>query len=230
MQLRILVAALFAPTLALTACDGSLSTGTTNSNNATVRFVNATSTSLDIASNGAVSSGNGALGYGNSSSCITVDATSSGLAVRQTGTSVALAGFTPTFQIGGNYTVIAYQGAVGAIQFATVSNAYTPATGQGGLRVFNAGAVGSSYDVYVTAPGAALGTSSVNNIGVGSGSSYFNVNATSAQEIRITNAGSPTVLVDVPSQTFVSGQNATLVIAPPVTGAPVPRVFLVSGC
>jgi hypothetical protein len=36
--------------------------------------------------------------------------------------------------------------------------------------------------------------------------------------------------LDVGTQTFVSGQNAMLVIAPPVAGATALRAFLVPGC
>jgi hypothetical protein len=231
MQVRTLKLAALLPVLALAACDTNNTTGTgSNNNNATVRFINATTTSLDIASSGTVTSGNGALGFGNSSSCMTVDATSSNLAVRQTGTSTALSGFTPSFQAGGNYTVVAYTGAGGATQFATVSNAFTPSSGQGGLRVFNAGVVGSNYDIYVTAPGAALGTTSANNIGFGAGSSFFNVNAGTSQQVRITNAGSQSVALDVGNQTFTAGQNATLIIAPPAPGSTTLRSFIVAGC
>jgi hypothetical protein len=219
------------PMLALAACDSDNSVGTVGTgNNATVRFINATSTSLDIASAGTVTNGNGALSFGTASTCLTVDASSSNLTVRQTGTSTPLTAFTPSFQAGGNYTVIAYPGTAGTGQFATVSNAFTPSTGQGGLRVFNAAGAGTNYDVYVTAPGAALGTSNVNNVGFGSGSSYFNVATTSAQQIRITNAGSQAVVLDVGNQTFTAGSNVTLVIAPPIAGSATPRAFLVQGC
>jgi hypothetical protein len=219
------------PMLALAACDSDSSVGTVGtSNNATVRFINATSTSLDIANAGTVATGNGALSFGTASTCMIVDATNSNLAVRQTGTSTALTGFTPSFQAGGNYTVIAYPGVGGVAQFATVSNAFTPSAGQGGLRVFNAAGAGTNYDVYVTAPGAALGTSNVNNVGFGAGSSYFNVSGTTAQQVRITNAGSQAVVLDVGNQTFTSGANTTLVIAPSIAGSVTPRAFLVQGC
>lgn len=226
------VGAALVPMLALAACDSdsSLGVGGGADTNATVRFINASSMSLDIASGGTVATGNGALSFGTASTCMSVDATTPNLAVRQTGTSTALPGFTPTFQAGGSYTVIAYPGATGTGQFAVVSNAFTPTTDQGGLRVFNAAGSGTSYDVYVSAPGAALGASNVNNVGFGSGSSYFNVTTTSAQQIRITNAGSQTVLLDVGNQTFTTGVNATLVIAPPIAGSTVPRAFLVQGC
>ena len=84
-----------------------------------------------------------------------VDATNSGLAVRQTGTSNALPGFTPAFQAGGNYTVIAYPGTGGTGQFAIVSNAFTAASRPGRTAgVQRRRGAASNYDVYVTAPNA----------------------------------------------------------------------------
>ena len=232
MQVRTLViAGAMIPALALAACDSDSSLGTVGaSNNATVRFVNATTTSLDVASGATVATGNGALNYGTSSTCMSVDATNSNLAVRQTGTSTALTGFTPSFTAGGNYTVIAYAGAGGTTQFATVSNAFTPTAGQGGLRVFNAAGAGTNYDVYVAAAGAALGTPNVNNIGFGTGSSYFNVNATAAQQVQVTTAGTQTVVLVAGGQSFMAGTNATLVLTPPLAGTTAPRAFLVQGC
>jgi hypothetical protein len=219
-------------TLALGACDsdGRLGVGAGSAGRATVRLINATAMSLDIATAGAVPTGNGALGFGTSSTCISVDAVSPNLVVRQTGTSTVLAGLAPSFQSGGNYSVIAYQGAGSTAQFAVLSNAFTPSTGQAGLRVFNGASAGSSYDVYVTTPGAALGTSRVNNVGFGSGSSYFNVGTTAAQQVRITSAGSQTVVLDVGNQTFTAGSNTTLVIAPATPGSLTPRAFFVQGC
>jgi hypothetical protein len=232
MRFRTLSAALLVPALALAACNSDNSTGIIDtSKNATVQFINASNTSLDIATNGTVANGGGALSYGIASNCMSVDATNSGLTVRATGTSTPLTGFTPAFTAGGNYTVIAYPGTAGATQFVTVSNAFTPTTGQAGLRVVNVGAVGSNYDVYVTAPGAQLGTSSANNVGVGTGSSYFNVSATSAQHIAVTNAGSQTVVLDFGnSNTFTAGKKSTLVITAPAPGSSSPRGFIIGGC
>jgi hypothetical protein len=229
LQFRRLAFALLASSVALVACGDDDVTGT-DANNATVQFINATAVSLDVAQGGTVATGNGALSYGTTSLCITTDATNSNLTVRQTGTSIPLTGFTPAFQPGGNYSVIAYPGAAGTIQFGTVSNAFAPSAGQGGLRVFNAATAGSSYDVYVSAPGASSATAGANNVGYGSGSSYFNVVAGTAQQVRITNAGSQTVVLDVGNRTFTAGQNVTLVISPPITGSPAPRAFYVTGC
>jgi len=230
LQLRRLALALLASSVALVACGGGDVTGT-DANNATVQFINATAVSLDVAQGGTVATGNGALSYGTTSLCIVTDATNSNLAVRQTGTSTPLPGFTPAFQPGGNYSVISYPGAtVATIVFATVSNAFTPTAGQGGLRVFNGAGAGTSYDIYVGTPGGSTATAGANNVGFGSGSSYFNVAAAIPQQVRITNAGSQTVVVDVGNHTFTAGQNVTLVIAPPLTGSPVPRAFYATGC
>lgn len=230
MQLRTLALALAAASVALAACDDDDDITGLSANNATVQFINATALSLDIAQGGTVATGNGALSYGTTSTCITADATSSNLAVRQTGTSTALAGFTPTFLAGGNYSVIAYPGAGATTLFATVSNAFTPTAGQGGLRVFNAAGAGTSYDIYIGAAGGTATTLVANNVGSGSGSSYFNVAAGSGQQVRITNAGSQAVVLDTGSRTFTSGQNVTLVIAPPTAGSTTPRAFFVVVC
>lgn len=229
MQLRTLALALVASSVTLAACGSDNVTGA-DANTATVQFINATQQSLDIAQGGVVATGNGALSYSTTSLCIVTDASNSNLAVRPTGTSTTLPGFTPAFQPGGNYSVIAYPGSPGVIQFGTVSNAFTPSAGQGGLRVFNAAAAGTSYDVYVSAPGASSATAGANNVGYGSGSSYFNVVAGTAQQVRITNAGSQAIVLDVGNRTFTTGQNVTLVIAPPLTGSPAPRAFYVTGC
>jgi hypothetical protein len=228
MQFRSLALALLASSVSIAACDDDV-TGPSSSSKATVRFINATSTSLDVGQDGTVATGNGALAYGTFSNCLTVDPSDANVGVRQTGTSTALAGFTPAFQPGGNYSVVVYPGAGGTTQFTTVANAFTPAAGQGGLRVFNAAGAGTNYDIYVGTPGAALGSPAANNIGYGGGSSYFNVATSAAQQVRITNAGSQTVVLDAGNRSFAVGQNATLVIAPPTTGS-TPRAFYVNGC
>jgi hypothetical protein len=232
MQLRTLGLALLASSsVALSACDNRSDVTGVNANNATIQFINATTASLDVAQGGTVATGNGALSFGTTSLCISADASNSNLAVRQTGTSTALPGFVPAFQAGGNYSVIAYPGAGGTTtQFATLSNAFTPASGQGGMRVFNAAGAGTSYDIYVSAPGASSATSVANNVGFGSGSSYFNVPAGSTQQVRVTNAGTQPVVLDAGNRTFTAGQNVTLVIAPPLTGSPAPRAFYATGC
>jgi hypothetical protein len=83
--------------------------------------------------------------------------------------------------------------------------------------------------VYVTAPGAALGTTSATGIGFGTTSGLINV-AAGTQQIRFTTTGTQTVAINAGSLTFTAGQNAVLVIAPPAPGTTALRTFLVAAC
>ena len=233
-------AALVATTAALAACSAGDNTlglgtgggGTTDTlSNARIRFVNATATSFDVATGGNVTTGNGGIAYASSSTCISANATTPNLAVRAAGTSNAVPGIATAYQSGVSYTVIAYTGANGATQFATLADTYTPAAEQTGFRVFNAGSATSSYDVYVTAPGTSLATAQPTFFAAtaGTSSNFVGVSTTGSQQVRITNAGSKTVLVDLGNVAFASGQNVTLVITAPQTGT-APRTFLAAGC
>jgi hypothetical protein len=241
MRARTLITVLLVSTATLAACssDNTLGLGVAGSsngadtlNNARIRVVNATATSLDVATNGTVSAGNGALGFGTSSSCISVVAANPSLTIRLAGTTTTVPGFTPAFLSGVDFTVIAYPGAGGVTQFVTVSNTFTPAADQAAMRVFNAAAAVTSFDVYVTTPGISLATSvaSANSVSSGTGSFYFNVPGGTTQQIRVTPAGSSTLLLDVGNVTLDAGKTVTLVIAPPVSGSTVLRAFLVAGC
>ena len=242
MHVRTLVAAaLVATTATLAACSAGDNTlglggggggGTTDTlSNARIRFVNATATSYDVATGGSVATGNGGIAYGTSSTCISTNATTPNLAVRVAGTSNVVPGFATGYQSGVSYTVIAFTSASGTTQFATIADTYTPAAGEIGFRVFNAAAASSSYDVYVTAPGASLATTppTFSAVTAGTNSTFTGVSTTSSQQVRITATGSKTVLADLGNVAFATGQNVTLVIAAPVTGT-APRTFLAAGC
>jgi hypothetical protein len=95
--------------------------------------------------------------------------------------------------------------------------------------VVNLAAGAGSYDVYVTAPGAALGTASATGISFGTASGLISVTPGS-QLIRLTNAGTQTVVFAIGGTTFTAGQNQVLVIAPPAAGSTVPRTFVVTAC
>src|SRR2546423_6530834 len=213
---------------ALIACADSTRTGS----NATIRFVNATNSSLDLATGagGTVATGNSNLGYSGSGTCTTVDALAPNIDVRQAGTTHSVsANFTPSFVGGANYLVVAYPGFGGATQYANISTSVAPATGQAGLRVVNLASGSGAFDVYVSAPGAALGTASATNIGFGTTTGLINV-AAGTDLIRLTTAGTQTVTLNAGNQTFTAGQNSLLVIAPPATGTTALRTFLVTGC
>ena len=234
------LATLIAASATLAACSGDnvLGLGTagggTNTDtlsNARVRFVNATATSYDIATGGTVGTGNGGIGFGSVSSCLSTNATTPNLSVRAAGTSSIVSGFPTAFQIGSTYTVVAYTSG-GTTQFATIADASTPGAGQIGVRVFNAGAAGTSYDVYVTAPGTALSSTapSAGSVLSGTSSEVFQVTTSAPQQVRVTARGSTSVLLDLGHIAFAAGQNVTLVIAPPASGTTALRGFVVAGC
>ncbi len=213
---------LFKPVIKATVTDGTLT-------NAKIRLANATATPLNLLQNGTALTGASSIAFGASSSCSSVNAATPLLSVTQAGSTTALTGFAPALTAGNSFNFVAYPNAAGAVQFATLSNTYTPTAGQAGLRVFNATSSAAGYDVFVTAAGAALGTATTSNTLAGASSSFVSVPA-GASQVRVTGTGSTTVLLDAGAQTFTAGQNATLIIAPPAVGTTVPRAFLVSGC
>jgi len=240
----LLVAALVAASTTLVACssDNVLGLGVAGTggpgtdpdtlNNARIRFVNATAVSLDVATGGVVNAGNGAIVFGTTSSCITTNATSPNLSVRISGTNTTVPTFTPGYQIGVNYTVIAYPGSGSGIRFATLNDTFTPPSGESGFRVFNGDNVGTSYDVYVTAPGVPVTAASpaAPSVLSGTASTFSGVSTTVNQRVSITPAGSKSVILDVGNVAFVAGLNITLVIAPPLPGSATPRTFLAASC
>lgn len=207
-------------------------TGGDTLTSARVRIANATAMILDVASNGVVSAGNAAIAFGMSSNCTLTNAQTPGLSVRVSGTLTAVPGLATSYQSGVNYTVIAYPNAVGTTQFATIADTFTPVAGQSALRVFNAGLLGTSYDVYVTDPGQSLATvpPTFNNVAAGTFTTFGNLSAGTSRQTRITSAGSKVVLLDLGSSTLVAGQRVTLVIAPPLLGTTTLRSFFVTGC
>jgi hypothetical protein len=197
--------------------------------NATVRLINATNSTLNFLQNGTALSGGSSLLFGTSSACGSVNATTPLLTVTLLGTTTPLTGFTPALTAGNSFSIAAFPTATGGVQFSTLSNTFTPASGQAGLRVFNGSGSATGFDVFVTAPSAALGTATVANVLGGASSAFVSVPAGSSQ-IRITSVGSTTVLLDLGAQSLPAVQNTTLVIAPPATGSTTIRAFLVAGC
>ncbi|HEY9230255.1 MAG TPA: DUF4382 domain-containing protein [Gemmatimonadaceae bacterium] len=195
---------------------------------ATIRFSNATDAPLTLLQSNNPLTGATALAFGTSSVCSSVNATTPLLSVIQVGSTTPLTGFTPTLAVGTSYVLLAYPSGA-ATQFATLTNTFTATAGQGGLRVFNATGGATALDVFVTATGAPLGTATVANAANGVASAFVSVPAGS-QQIRVTNTGSTTVLLDMGAQTLTAGQNATLVIAPPAAGSTTPRAFIIAGC
>ncbi len=234
------VTVLVVASAALAACssDNVLGLGLPGGNSgdtlstAHVRIGNATATSFDVASKGVVYAGNAGISFGLSSNCTPVNALAPDLSVRVAGTLTSLPGLAATYQIGVNYTVIAYPGALGGTTFATISDAFTPVASQSALRVFNANPVGTSYDVYVTDPGESLATATpaFSAVTGGTFTTFGNANANTPRHLRVTNAGSKAVVIDLGNTALIAGQSVTLVIAPPLVGTSALRFFYVAGC
>lgn len=201
----------------------------TATTNATVRLINATDAALSLNDSGTALTGASNVAFGAASSCASVPVAGAALSVTQSGAATPLGGFAPTLTAGSSTSFVAYPNATGGVQFATLGNAFTPATGQAGLRVFNATGAATGYDVFVTAAGAPLATATVSNVLSGTPTSFQSVTA-GAQQVSITSTGSTTVVIDLGAQTLTAGQNYTLVIAPPASGSTTPRAFLITGC
>jgi hypothetical protein len=213
---------LFKPVIKATVTNTALT-------NAKVQLINASGSTLDFLQNGSALAGGSNLAFGSSSSCSSVDATTPLLSIVEAGSTTPLPGLSVTLTAGNSFSIVAYPSGSGAVQFTTLANAFTPAAADAGLRVFNATSGATAYDVFVTAPGAPLGTPTVSNTVSGAASAFVNVPAGSSQ-IRLTSAGATDVLLDLGTQTLTAGQNVTLVIAPPAAGSTTPRAFLVTGC
>ena len=206
--------------------------GIDTASNARIRLVNATPTILDLAANGVVAAGNAAIEFGEVSSCTPTNAVRPDLSVRIGGTLVPVPGLAPAYQSGVTYTVIAFVVPGAATQFATIADLFPPVAGEAALRVFNASAPGTSYDVYVTVPGASLDSTppSFANVRAGTVSAFGNASAGTPRQVRITFAGSKNVLLDVGSTALIEGQIVTLVIVAPLAGSTRPRVFTAEAC
>ena len=220
MNFRTLALLAFAP-FVVVACSDSTSTDDT----ATVRFINATNSSIDVSNSGTVGTGNGSLGFGSNSSCMNVKTNGNTLSFMSAGTSTAITGFTQSFDQGGNYSVIAYPNG-SSTSFATISNgSFTPNSGQSGLRIFNAAS--GSGSLVANSGGSALGTGT--GVGFGTAGSFMSVPSGSSTITFNTGTGTSTV-ANTGALNFTAGQNYTLVVAPAATGSSTLRTFLVSGC
>ncbi len=222
---RSLTALALASLVVLGACGEDDDVTGIGTNSATVRFVNATNTNISVAQNGVVGAGNSGLGFGSGSTCLTVNSTTPTLTFTNSTTGTAITGFTPNLAAGGNYTIVAFPGTNGVTQFATLSNSFTPTSGQSGLRVFN-GASGSG-NVVLLSNGAVLNSGATTSFG--NSSSFFST-AGGAQTFTFnTGTGTP-VFGSSGTVTLTPGQNSTVILGPAATGTTALRSFVSTGC
>lgn len=225
-----------ATAVALTACSDSNDPLTTSKDNTTVRFFNATTSTLtlDIAENGTVESGNGNIPFGSASECLKVNDANPQLSVRPAGSTTTLTGFTPSFSAGNTYTVVV-TGTQSAPGFTTLNDQFTASGAtNAGVRVVNAttsasGGVGT-WDLYVN-PAATLGTPNATAVLRNSASAFLTVPAGQTNVIRITNAGQSGRLQDITVPSLTPGTATTIVVTDATTpGGTTLQAFALPAC
>ena len=238
MQSRRITAAILAlaTAAALSACssDSDNPVGTGN-NNTTVRFFNATtsSLSLDIAQNGTVGTGNSNIAFGSASSCTKVNNANPQLAVRSAGSTTNLTGFAPAFTAGGTFTVLV-TGTQAAPVYTTLDDAFTaPGAGNAGVRIVNAttsATAGSgTWDIYVN-PGTTLGTPNATAIARTGASTFLTVPAGQANTIRLTNTGQTTAVQNISVPSLTAGTVTTIVVTDAAAGGTQLQTFTLAPC
>lgn len=199
---------------------------------ATVRLANATNDTLNFLQSGTALTNGSNIMFDSTSSCSLVNAANPLLSATKFGSTTALTGWpTTALTAGQSYTYLAYHDTTGTHFTVLNTSSFTPAAGSAGLQVFNGSNSATGVDVYVTAPGAALGTPVITNLLADSASSWVSVPAGSDQ-IRVTATGSTTVLKDYGNFNFTAGQNSVFVLSPPAASDATHtlRGFLVPGC
>jgi hypothetical protein len=212
------------------ACGDSVGDPATapSSTSAQVRFVNLTGSNIDVVKNGTVVAGFGNLAFGARTGCTSVTAAEPNVVIRNTAGGT-ISTFSPTFTAGGRYTVVAYRAADGTTQFLTLNDQHVPSGTQAGLRVINVASGSGPFDVYVTNPAAALGTTSATNLAFATSAPFFDI-PSGFRQVRLTGAGTTTVGFDLASEFFTAGSNSTLFVGPAATGSTTLRSVVVAGC
>lgn len=110
------------------------------------------------------------------------------------------------------YAVILTQRATGAGLIVLPDTVSAPPANQVGLRIVNAAPSAGAVDVYITGADSTLATPVATNILYEGVMNYYNA-PTGTVRLRLTAAGTKTVLLDVDASALISGQVRTIVIA-----------------
>jgi hypothetical protein len=156
-------------------------------------------------------------------------------------TNVTVASFTVTMTANQDRTIYAIGGAGGATvtSFSTTDDNTTAIpTGQTSVRVVNLSPAAGAVDVFVTAPNAdlAAATPVATNVAPSAASTYANIPAITAYQVRVVPAGtaaanrSANVLVSITptAPTFAAGTGHTIVIADKAAGGGPPTAFVLT--
>lgn len=225
-----IVAALIISCLIFNACDDD-DDDNGPSNQATVRFVNATtggtgSLSLAIGNN---APGSG-IGYQSFGTCQELLPGNTSFSIAQPGSATPLITIpVQDLAAGTKYTIIS-TGSVATPTFLFLTDTYTtPPVGRARLRIINATAVTSPFDVYVSQPGVPLGTVNLPNVGFNTSRDFLDV-PSGATQVRVTVPGTQTILGTSANFTLNSGNIRTLVFTPTATVGGTFSSFLTTQC
>jgi hypothetical protein len=211
------------------ACSEVTNTGFTTTNQARVRFVNATTdvAALTFTANGQVVAPS--VPFGAPTSCLTLNPGAATFAATAAGTTNTFGPtITQTLETGTRATVMAIgSSALPQLLYFDDLSA-TPSAGNARLRVINAVTGAGAADVFITAPGDPLGTPDATSIGFGAATSFLDV-ASGPTLVRTTTAGTQNVTFTGSPFTLVSGQRSSFVIAPGTTLGTF-RAFSVDAC
>jgi len=163
------------------------------------------------------------------SAYLTVPAGARNLRVRATANpSLVVIDVTPTLAASTDYTVIARNLVASIEPWLLIDDNTAPATGQVKVRLVHSAPGAPAVDIYVTAPGADLGTATpvLTDVPYAAASSYLAVPAGSYQ-VRICVANTTTVAIDSGALTLTAGQIRTAVaVDSPGGGSPFGAVLL----
>jgi hypothetical protein len=233
--------ALAATSIVLVGCDDDDDDGlTTVQPTALVRVVNASSTTstADVfVGTQSTALGTGIAAGSASTNCLAVPAGTQSLNFRQGGGTTNVATGTPfNFVSGQRYTAILTGTGTGTdtrqVVVLTDQDVTAPAAGQNAIRFFNA--TGTTGNIYVTAPGATLGTANQTGLTSGTattgGTGGFSTFPTGSTQVRVfptgaATTGTPTVNFTIP--TLTGNRVATVVLTGGAAGA---QAFVVTPC
>jgi hypothetical protein len=169
-----------------------------------------------------------AVPYLGSSSYLEVPSGTRNVKVNAAGTSTTVINADLPLTAGTDYTVIA-GGLVSSIEPLVLTDDRTaPPAGNVKVRAVHGAPSAPAVDIYVTAPGADLqaATPALSNVPFGAASDYLTVPAGDYQ-VRVTPAGSKTVVIDSGLLTLAAGQVRTAIaVDNPGGGAPFDFLFL----
>ena len=153
---------------------------------------------------------------------VQTDAGAPTLAARLVGGAADLATIAPTLKAGDAYSLLLVKRAAGTALVALADSNGAPAAGKAKLRLVHAAAIAGNVDVYVTAPDADIAAIAPTVAALQpEKASTYQVFDAAARRVRLTTAGTKTVVLDVNNVAFTAGQVKTIVaLEAPAGGLP----------